>query len=67
MIFNSKNIGSIDIHNNISYKLRSDLEDDKIRSENSKKIYDNEAFREMTQTNEDFIYHGEYRCKVENC
>ena len=66
MIFNSEDIGSIDIRDDISYKLRSDLEDND-KSENSKKLYDDETFREMTQMNEDFIYHGEYRCKVENC
>ena len=64
--FNSKDIGSIDICDDIGYKLRSDLEDND-KSENSKKLCDGETFREITQTNEDFMYHGEYGCKVENC
>src|SRR5215469_12972083 len=65
-IFNSKDIGSIDIRDDISYESRSDPEDnDKL--ENSKKLCDDETFREMTQMNKDFIYHREYRCKVENC
>ena len=64
--FNSEDIGSIDIYDDISYESRSDLEDND-ESENSEKLCDDETFREMTQTNEDFIYHREYRCKVENC
>ena len=63
--FNSEDIGSIDIHDDIGNELRSDLEDNE--SENSEKLYDDEVFREMTRTNEDFIYHREYRYKVENC
>ena len=64
--FNSEDIGSIDIREDIGYELRSDPEDNN-KSENSKKLYDDEVFREMTWTNEDFIYYREYRCKVENC
>ena len=47
MIFNSKDMGSIDIYDNISYKSRSDLEDNN-ESENSEKLCDDEIFREMT-------------------
>src|SRR5215469_15331089 len=65
-IFNSEDIGSIDICDDIGYKSRSNLEDND-KSENSEKLYDDEIFREMTWTNKDFIYHREYRCKVENC
>ena len=65
MIFNSEDIGSIGIYDDISYKSRSDLEDNEL--ENSRKLCDDEAFREMTQINEDFMYHREYRYKVENC
>ena len=65
MIFNSEDIGSIDIRDDIGYKSRSDPEDND-KSENSKKLCDDEIFREMTQTNKDFIYHREYGCKVEN-
>src|SRR5215469_16647309 len=46
-IFNSEDIGSIDIRDDISYESRSDLEDND-ESENSKKLYDDETFREMT-------------------
>src|SRR5215469_9454383 len=63
-IFNSEDIGSIDIRDDTGYESRSDLEDNK--SENSEKLCDDEAFREMTRTNEDFIYYREYRCKVKN-
>ena len=64
-IFNSEDIGSMDIRDDISYESRSDPEDND-KSENSEKLYNDETFREITQTNKDFIYHREYRCKVEN-